>query len=1636
MAFNKFKSCKLSLLSGASIAILATNSAQANDVFVRDLTTGNGSLDYEVSVRAFETVYNNLRNEERVSASVTATGGITRTDSYNGSTFASSNTSTTNTLSALAIGNTSTITVPLSLLDTSEGDDGIATLGLTIDTGYVTSMVASSALEVSLTNTNLDSSTNSNNEITAKTLINKAVTTVSGQIPNAYSSGASASALTDQWADLIFDGEDDGADTFADGRGSIVLSSLQFAERSEEDVSFAAVYQNEILLQLRSDEDATMTGSGTLADNLVGAYFTGNSSVSSLSIENGANPTFTGSASVTTAQRYEKNDPSLSEGQEAASNKWNHIIGSVVALSPSQGDIYTLTGSLTVDSNRIEASATGNASLGNIVTLENGVNFDGTENEGSLTLYTGEADLDQSVNGSLVVLTDQLVENFGEEDVGEDYTLSSQVSDALIAGGAQDLNGGSLSVSDNTISSVARNNNYSGQIATDGNVTEFDGAVAFAAQQSSYSSSVDSSISDTRIEARAGSGEDDWSEFNDGDFGIQNSSLLALGNVVSSAAYGNQLSQDIVLEATSLNANSSSNVDSYTDIEGSSDSVGSVVLGSQQFLYSSQVNADITGSLILGTSFDEEGSDGSTITVGSNEQEVFALGNWGTNGINAKATTLGSGIGIVSQQLADASSDVSASFEGAASIYIADDVGGGDDDVGSTVSLLENTQRAVAYANTVKNDLTLEATIVNLEFSDAIASDLSLDDDNRHQVVSGYSVLNTQQSMSDVIATVAPSWWDESSLFKIEVDLDVEDGSAVINDGNISLAAAYGNQATNSASLDVNALVMDDFVSEGEDSSASGIISVSNAQYNLTFDEDDLLISAQIHSASDASVLTSIDDYVEDGSSVSTSLNTLQAQAIANLSGNSLEVQATQIEAFGNIVGMGVTSGQLPHALGVHNVQSVQNATTISATLLDTFEEASDAVDVLTFVDEGIEDSSVVSLGNILSASAGANRSSNTLAVTSTGLQASTGVKNNQITSADTIAAIGIAGTSPTPEIDASTVNNVGTVGGSLSLLGRDWIVDSPVTLTFSTALTAEEAAFLNSQGGFYGAVAGGSTVNIDAGTWSTSFFLNPTTNEGLDGIFGTGDEEFSVDGFNLPGAPASDGEPVSGGVIIRVFDDIERSTVRVDNNVVKGSAIGNEALNTLTLTSTSIERASENDLSIAGFEGSIADIAVLNFQVASGTSSSEANVLSTYHIDQGEDENIYESLISVSGNAQSATAIANLAESELSVVATDFSSNPATIALNSTQLLGVFEEEASSAVTAMSVMELFAPIQSSGSTITLNSNTNRAVGILNDATSLLSLTGTNIGSVSGNDALAEGQMVSADAVLFNTQIASGLLNTNAETIIYNQDRLDIASKGVLNGSVEVKDNLTFTEASANRSVNTAIINGTANQGASVGLANNQFSAAEVSAFASTVATLDLTGTDEEGFEDDYAPLNTSSVSMAGNITEALARGNSTINALTSSAGAAYDSFAEEHLSGSYGDNVRARAIITNDQANSNSVSAQAQATFNVVLNSAEGVPSVASSTVAVGGNKIAAVAYGNQATNQLTLTPLNSGLATGAVFSTQSNTGAITATATSATFGITASASTTNASAFRTTGNAISATAVGNSVTTTIIGR
>lgn len=1617
MSNNTHKNRKLKLLVGASAVMLVAGPAFAGGVTVVDNSVDSALLnDLTKNTVGFETIYSYPLNQARVSATVTAAGGITRTDTYQGSTLSSSNASTSNTLAALAIGNTFTNTVPsLSVLDSNLSVDGLAVSGVAINDGYVTSLVENSTLDVSLLNTPLDSSTNSNNSITATTMINKGVTTVAGQVPNTYTSVTGGSGAIDQFAASYTTEATTVYENLVDATGSIVLSTLQHAELNASE-SFAKSLNNDITLDLTSTFDSTMTGSGTLDDNTVGAAFTGNNSTSSLAIDGGANPTFTGSAVVLTSQNYAGN------GIEAVNNADNlntDIAARVFAEAAFESEVYTLTGSLTVDGNTVSASATGNASLGNLLSVNGGINIAGSTASASATLDDTETQQDTSATGSLVVVTNQLVQDLSE--VGVPSSLVSYVNDASVTGYVQDLNSGSLSVSDNTISGTARGNSYSGDIATGENVTSLNGGVSFATMQSVSEASVTSDVTNTLIQGQAGN-------YNNG-IGISNSSLLVLDNIVSSAAYGNLIDQGIALEATSLNIGQTAPAVLFANTDGLLEANGTVLLSSQQTLYGAPVSAYALGSVIEAISGDQSSTDGSTVTVGGNTQEAVAVGGSATNALDIQATTVGSGIGVANNQLVDFNSDITASFAGAAKVYVAEDVGDGTD-VGSTISLIDNTQRAIAYANTVSNSLSIATTTANASFTYAEASELDLGTTASNRLESAYSILNTQLASSDVSALVGPATLG-GSQFEVFVDLDVQDGSAVVNDRNVAVAAAYGNQATNAGSLELNSLVMADFAGsiEGE-SSSSGIVSVSNAQYVDSNNAFGSTIFAQVRPVGDAGVLTYVSEDLFGGSSVSTSTNTLQAQSLGNAATNTLDVIATQISAFGGFPTMS-DGGDVNHSIGVNNVQT-NDFTRVEATLRDVT-EIGGSMEVLTYVGGDINDSSAVSLNNALLANAGSNRATNGLTVTTTGLQATTAVNNTQTTRGDTIATIGFEGTAPTEGTAPSTVTNAGSSTGVMSLNANDLTVqDAAVTFTFASNLTAEQASFINAQAGFSGATAGGNTATIATGTYDVSFFNNFTINSGAGGVL-SGDEVFTANGFNLPGTNGSLGTATAGGVIIEARGLIANSTLRVDNNKVKGSAIGNDATNSLVIASTSISRASNQTQAHTHDWDNDVDLGVGNWQDAAESSSSIATVISTFHIDQEINNSITNSLISVSGNEQSATAVANLGDSELIVTATDLASSPLTIGLASAQ--NVYSEaEASSEVSALSIMEVYAPIQSSGSTINLNDNSNRAVGIFNDATNTLAVTGSNIGSVSLDNANSNGTLMSADFALQNTQNSIGTLNTVAETVIYNQDLVDTATNGVINGTVEVMGNLTLAESSANRSVNTAVVNGTANQGASVGLGNVQNSSSIVTASATTTATLNLTGTDAVDALNDRAPLNTSSATMAGNTTQSLARGNSAINALTSDAGAQYTTISG--LAGSANDGVNAAAIVRNEQNNRGSVSSSATADYTIALNSAGGAPSVLSSTVTVANNTVAAFAYGNQASNQLTLTPLNSGLATGAINSTQSNSGAITATATSVTFHIGSSAGTTNASAFRTTGNAVTATAVGNSVTSALIGR
>jgi hypothetical protein len=123
---------------------------------------------------------------------------------------------------------------------------------------------------------------------------------------------------------------------------------------------------------------------------------------------------------------------------------------------------------------------------------------------------------------------------------------------------------------------------------------------------------------------------------------------------------------------------------------------------------------------------------------------------------------------------------------------------------------------------------------------------------------------------------------------------------------------------------------------------------------------------------------------------------------------------------------------------------------------------------------------------------------------------------------------------------------------------------------------------------------------------------------------------------------------------------------------------------------------------------------------------------------------------------------------------------------------------------------------------------------------------------------------------------------------------------------------------------------------------------------------------------------------------------------------------------------------LLNDQANSGGVTTLANgATFTLALNS-DGIGSTNSSAMMT-NNTVSSNAYGNMAMNNVTMASFGAGVPSSAVSSVQSNSAAISATATNVTFGMTVGSNT--GSAFRVGGNNTTVQAVANSSVSTIGG-
>jgi len=1590
----------------STIAVAATliaGGAQAAD------TSIFGTPVPPAAVNGYTTVGSAQANINAVDAAIAnATGGVTvdgNGDPVTGSTLQTSD----NLVRASAGGNSFTNTIDLAATPETAGTGtGAASLGLAVntngvDSANVTSSVTGSTVRAVADNFEDGNATVTGNTISAVTQVNSGSTSIAGKVNGGQTSFNTPGSTT---LDTV------GA-PLATATGGVVATSVQRSD--EAGGSSAAVSNNAVQLQLTHPDTQVIEAGPVLGTNTISATLKGNTARTTIDLQSGDAPAFEGSAVLSNLQ--ERNAAAASA--LAADSSIDALIH---ASEP--GSVVTLQGALSVSGNSIASAATGNEALGANGTAGNrilvGDQLSVTGATGAGTPQNNAAhnsgSLGVNLDADLAILNSQ-GNNFGAN-------VGSTTADSRIGAAVQSLDGGSVALSGNGVSATATGNAAASAIASGAGAAAFDATAAIANQQTNYNVGVTATVDDSAILAGTG--------LNGGV--THNGTVSVEGNSASARASGNEVSQSISLAANSVGLGGGSAVlTGGTAADGNVSAAGGATLSNLQANYNgsvSAVNADST----IGLDADSRAGAplgnviaNSTLSTAGNTQEAVALGNSAGNALSLSGNGVSTGAGIASVQIGGLASPVTATLDSAAAGLVA-----GTHVAGSTLAVEDNLQRAIGYGNSAANTLDVQAnSIAGLVSGAGVASQVGYDaadavafngTGDLPTVTAAYGILNSQSIQSGVSAQAVSAPGQGGLALIVEGNLA---GSSARNEGNAFVGAAYGNDASSRLTLEATDL----------STTGAGTTSVASATNVQAVDGPAAVLA---RAAGGNVVLTDIEDDVTNAS-VSASENTIQALAYGSRATTRLDASGVDI-ATSTPTSSGATfSGgnlQANAAFTVQNAQSGQGsvvATQLDAAPASATSAAGVRLEIGTAAGVGsvpgplrteLLNSSVAADGNASSAGATSNSATNGLALAANSVAATSALQNFQVTNADVSAFIGIpAGTTFVPG-DAFNFLVTGTG------LQYDGDTDSVIAGTLQVNAGALSAAQITALQGAGWSLSGGVLTRSAVGYFGTM----------------TGTEFGNLVDLGTTGSGMTAGTtvpvPAQGGVTLAVQSStlpgytaqVIGSTLSVSDNTTSGSVAGNSASNTLAVTANDIAHGTTQTTSTASSVGGavLADHALSNVQGVTEGAALTSNVNGAFAIDVAADATIQDSALSVSGNSQRASAVANTATSSLSLSGTGVSAGSA--------LSSVQGSEA--AVTASSNLEVFAPAAVTNSSVSLSGNRNTALGVINDASNTLSVEATNVAPV--GSALANAQLLpgiaTGDHVLSNLQTAQTAVSSSASTQLYNQDRVADQTSGVLNSTVAISGNSTVSEASANRATNAVSVEGAAALNASAGLVNQQMSSADVTSTATTTAALNLPGSALPA----SAALNGSSLSIDGNSTSALARGNVASNVLNASAGGSYGASSSATggsalALGGMG-STNATAAVLNAQSNAGDVSASStNVAYQVALNA--GAPAgaaVVGSTVGVTGNSVAASAYGNSATNALTLTALNTGTPgagapTAAVGNYQVNSGAIVATATSVSYGVGVTGG-VGGSSLRTAGNQVTATAVGNSATSSIL--
>jgi len=570
----------------------------------------------------------------------------------------------------------------------------------------------------------------------------------------------------------------------------------------------------------------------------------------------------------------------------------------------------------------------------------------------------------------------------------------------------------------------------------------------------------------------------------------------------------------------------------------------------------------------------------------------------------------------------------------------------------------------------------------------------------------------------------------------------------------------------------------------------------------------------------------------------------------------------------------------------------------------------------------------------------------------------------------------------------------------------------------------------------------------------------------------GSVDAMFSVRNAQDYGAVGVTAISAGPAVRVAVANDATNASLNIADNAVSARATGDSAVNALAV-GTSVFEGSAALVNVQGGSGNV---------VVSGGDAADRGGMAVEVGGSARD-----SVFAVIGNTVTGSATGTVADNRLDVTsarvagtgapgavdagASDYAAT-GTLALFNGQTLGG-PNNGNGTPTISSTMMTRTGVDiagvAAGSTLTIDSNTQRAMATGNAATNRTSLTSadaddaavtlssTQYGQtsllsstdiifaaplaldesallVSGNADLATarindvenalGLVGAGDTKAMPSSATVGTLGSayaNGQVVLANQQfatgsasavaasRIADTPQGALDGSrVVIDGNRTAAESIGNRALNTI---STAGSGAA--LASSQTSMARIDATTSS----DLSGIGAaEG-------VGGSSVALTGNSSTASARGNvaennMTITSLTGSAGMTV-------TADRYGASAAGAATLASAQSNYGAVSARAGDL--VALNAGP----VNGSSVTVTGNAMAASAYGNAAINSITTSPI-AGASSIGLANVQVNYGPVTATVNGA--GYRALTGTLSGSGLSISGNQISAVAVGNQASSAIV--